>query len=53
MITIKLAKHITVEQLINWKKKGALIELQGFNVYVMSDSLDLVNLINQANRVKL
>jgi len=52
MTTIKIANHITAGEILRWKKKGALIECHGFNLYVITDSSILSDLINKANAKK-
>ena len=48
--TIKLNKHVTVEQIRCLQKKGVEIEVHGFNFFAVTDNSLLVNVINEVNK---
>ena len=52
MNTIKLKKHITIDQMIRWKKMGVEYECNGFNFYAFTDDATVVKIINEANSQK-
>jgi hypothetical protein len=50
MNTIKLRKHITIEQMIRWLKMGVTYECAGFSFFAFTDSATVLKLINEANK---
>ena len=49
-MTIKLEGHITMRQVITWIKKGCLFEIRGFNGFIITDNVIMINIINEANK---
>jgi len=52
MNTITLKKHITIDQMIRWKKMDVEYECNGFNFYAFTDDATVVKIINEANSQK-